>query len=67
MGSHSYIGPDARFWWATHLPGRQMRALERCETNLSHEHALNFGRSLILNARQNMGITLQPERNARVT
>jgi hypothetical protein len=32
-----------------------------------HEHALNFGCSLILNARQNMGITLQRERNARVT
>lgn len=29
---------------------RQVRALERHETSLSHEHALNLGRGLSLNA-----------------
>jgi|HubBroStandDraft_5_1064220.scaffolds.fasta_scaffold53368_2 hypothetical protein len=51
-----------------HLPGGQVRSLERRKASASgHQHSLNLGRSIILNARKHVGISLQRERNARVT
>jgi len=53
----------------THLSGAKMLAFGCCcqrETRSAHQHSLHFGRSLILNARKHVGISLQRERNARV-
>jgi hypothetical protein len=44
-----------------------LAAVSQRETRSAHQHSLNFGRSLVLNARKHVRISLQRERNTRVT
>jgi hypothetical protein len=55
--------------WRTR-PVRQVRhvaSLSQSKLSSAHQHALNFGRSLVLDAGKHVGISLQRERNARMT